>query len=140
MTQLPPIQPQPIQPQAAPPPIPPMVPPAGWLLQLWMRRLLEDWLRRQAPPAPDNKPVPPPPDPPMAAADVQRWIAEFDTHTAGLMVALRWLGASDPQAATTYAQIASYCNLWGVSYTATAPPTSPNTSLDTATVPGAPTP
>lgn len=121
MTQLPPIQPQAIQPQAAPLPLPPMVPPAGWLLQLWLRRLLEDWLRRQAPPAPDNKPVPPPPDPPMAAADVQRWISEFDAEVAEQMNVLRSQGTYSNDAAAMYAHCASVCNQLGISYIATAP-------------------
>ena len=99
----------------APPVLPPN-PAPGWLLQLWLRRLLEDWLRRRQPPPPNNKPVPPSPDPPLAEEQVRSWIANFDANLASQMNALRQLGASNPEAAVNYMQFASYCNQYGIPY------------------------
>jgi hypothetical protein len=108
----------------APPVLPPN-PAPGWLLQLWLRRLLEDWLRRRQPPPPDNKPVPPPPDPPLAAEEVRAWIWMFDGMNALQMDALRRSGASNPETASIYMQLATCCNEYGIPY---------------QTSPGAPTP
>lgn len=114
MSQLPTVQPG--QPGALYPPALPPNPAPGWLLQLWLRRLLEDWLRRRQPPPPDNKPVPPPPDPPLAEEQVRAWMANFDADLALQMDGLRRLGASNSEAAGNYAQFAAYCNLYGIPY------------------------
>lgn len=97
-------------------PVLPPNPAPGWLLQLWLRRLLEDWLRRRQPPAPDHKPVPPPPGPPLAEEQVRAWMANFDADLALQMDALRRLGATNLEAGSNYAQFAAYCNLYGIPY------------------------
>ena len=137
MSQLPTIQPG--QPGALYPPVLPPNPAPGYLLQLWLRRLLEDWLRRRQIPPPDNKPVPPPPDPPLAEEQAFMWMANFDGDLVLRMDALRRLGATNPEAADDYTQMATYCNLYGIPYQ-TSFQINMARDFRSQTVPGAPAP
>jgi len=66
-------------PQAANPwtAVPLPLPPVGWILQLWLRKMVEDWLRRNPPgqPVPER---PPGENPPLAHGELVIWSRRFD--------------------------------------------------------------